>query len=262
MQANKGLQGKCMSKKVPIKAMLLDQAVISGIGNWVGDEVMYDAKMHPEQYCNTLSDEQIEQLHRSIHYVCGTAVDLLGDSEQFPDTWLFKYRWGKGKKDASNILPNGHKIAFLTVGGRTSAVVPALQKKTGPVAKEMDEAVDDEKPKKASKKRKVEVEDEEEDAEDLKPIPKPKTKKNKADPDDDVKPVVKKARVNKKASDMKEEDTPTSNGHVNSTSVPKTAKKGKGETNGIKKVLKSPVSKKKEVAEETGRRRSGRASRT
>ena len=134
------LKQKCQSKKVPIKAMLLDQANISGIGNWVGDEIMYNAKMHPEQYANTLSDEQIKQLHKSIHYICSTACDLLGDSDKFPEDWLFKHRWGKGKKDASKTMPNGEKIMFLTVGGRTSAVIPSVQKKTGPVAKEMDEA--------------------------------------------------------------------------------------------------------------------------
>ncbi|RMZ89848.1 hypothetical protein DV736_g2919, partial [Chaetothyriales sp. CBS 134916] len=137
------LKGKCRGKKVPIKAMLLDQANISGIGNWVGDEIMYNAKIHPEQYANTLSDAQIEQLLNSIHYVCSTACDVLGDSEKFPEDWLFKHRWGKGKKDAAKTLPNGEKIQFLTVGGRTSAVVPSVQKKTGLVAKEIDEAVSD-----------------------------------------------------------------------------------------------------------------------
>ena len=167
---------KCHAKKVPIKAMLLDQANISGIGNWVGDEIMYHAKMHPEQYANTLSNDQISQLHKSIHYICTTAVDLLGDSEQFPEDWLFKHRWGKGKKGSSNTMPSGEKILFLTVGGRTSAVVPSVQKKTGPVAKEMSEAEGasgDEKPKKPkAKKRKVESEDE--DAEEEEEVVKPK----------------------------------------------------------------------------------------
>ena len=145
---------KCRAKKVPIKALLLDQANISGIGNWVGDEVMYNAKIHPEQYSNTLSQEQLKQLHKSIHYICGTAVELLGDSEKFPETWLFKHRWGKGKKDATSALPNGEKIVFLTVGGRTSAVVPSIQKKTGPVAKEISEAEssgEEDEPKTAKK---------------------------------------------------------------------------------------------------------------
>ena len=146
---------KCRAKKVPIKALLLNQANISGIGNWVGDEILYNAKIHPEQYSNTLQDRQLKQLHKSIHHICGTAVELLADSEQFPETWLFKHRWGKGKKDASKTLPSGEKIVFLTVGGRTSAVIPSVQKKTGEVTKEMSEAEggDDEDPTKTKAKK-------------------------------------------------------------------------------------------------------------
>jgi formamidopyrimidine-DNA glycosylase len=132
----------CRRKKIPIKALLLDQANISGIGNWVGDEIMYHAKIHPEQYSNTLSDLQIKGLHKSTHYVCSTAVNLLADSEKFPSNWLFKHRWGKGKKDSPKQLPSGEKITFLTVGGRTSAIVPSAQSKTGPVAKDISEAAD------------------------------------------------------------------------------------------------------------------------
>lgn len=61
-------------------------------------------------------------------------MELLSDSSKFPEEWLFKHRWGKGKKDQKKELPNGEKIVYITVGGRTSAVVPSLQKKTGPVA--------------------------------------------------------------------------------------------------------------------------------
>ena len=96
--------------------------------------MLYHAKLHPEQYSDTFSEAQLKQLHTSLLHVCQTAVDLLGDSSKFPDEWLFKHRWGKGKKDASTTLPNGSKITFLTVGGRTSCVVPSVQKKTGPVA--------------------------------------------------------------------------------------------------------------------------------
>ena len=166
---------KCRAKKIPIKALLLDQGNISGIGNWVGDEILYNAKIHPEQYSNTLSDNQLSQLHKSIHYICSTACDLLGDSDQFPEDWLFKHRRGKRKKDAPKTLPNGEKIVFLTVGGRTSAVIPSVQKKTGPVAKEMDEAESDGESKKAksktagkdSKKRKVKDEDEDDVDEEI-----------------------------------------------------------------------------------------------
>jgi formamidopyrimidine-DNA glycosylase len=115
---------------------------------------MYHAKLHPEQYSDTFSDEQLAQLHKSIMHVCHTAVESLADSSKFPDDWIFKYRWGKGKKDAPTTLPNGEKLAFLTVGGRTSCIVPSLQKKTGKVAGDVKKEdlqeikAEDEKPKK------------------------------------------------------------------------------------------------------------------
>ncbi|KAK7747539.1 hypothetical protein SLS53_001794 [Cytospora paraplurivora] len=143
------LRSKMQKRHVPLKAFILDQTVISGIGNWVADESLYHARLHPEQYCNEFSDEEIKRLHDSIKYVCQTACDLLADSDQFPEDWLFKHRWGKGKKTA-NVLPNGEKLAFITVGGRTSCYAPALQKKTGHVAPGIkEELLDaDEEPKK------------------------------------------------------------------------------------------------------------------
>ena len=124
------------------------------------DEVLYHAKLHPEQYSDTFSSEQIKRLHNSIIYVCQTAIDVLSDSDRFPEDWLFKYRWGKGKKDAPTSLPNGAKMTFLKVGGRTSCVVPSVQKKTGAVAADIDgqekeESEEDEEDSKTKKKSAV-----------------------------------------------------------------------------------------------------------
>ncbi|KAK6834516.1 Formamidopyrimidine-DNA glycosylase N-terminal domain-containing protein [Apiospora arundinis] len=177
------LKQKMRQRHVPIKALLLDQAMISGIGNWVGDEIMYHARLHPEQYSDSFSDEDMTKLFKSIMYVCDTAVGHLGDSDKFPEDWLFNHRWGKGKKDAATALPTGEKIVFITVGGRTSCVVPSVQKKTGkatlPDTKEEREALDDdteskyfdEKPATKSTKAKKAIKKEEK--EEQLPAPKP-----------------------------------------------------------------------------------------
>ncbi|KAK6544359.1 hypothetical protein TWF694_001060 [Orbilia ellipsospora] len=158
-------KGVLKKRKVPVKALLLDQAFISGVGNWVGDEILFHARLHPEQYSNTLSDEQQKQLFESTLHICKTACGLLGDSSKFPADWLFKYRWGKGKK--GNKLPSGEKIDFVKVGGRTSAYVKTRQKATGGTAVKVESAVSggeedsgEEKVKKSAKKRKA-VKDEE-----------------------------------------------------------------------------------------------------
>lgn len=151
------LQKKMKTRHVPIKALLLDQTMISGIGNWVADETLYQAKIHPEQYCDDFNDEEISTLYQNIRYVCQTAVDKLGDSDEFPDHWLFNHRWGKGAKDTATKLPNGEKLAFITVGGRTSCYAPGVQKKTGCVApgvkEETVESAKKDPPKKGSVKK-------------------------------------------------------------------------------------------------------------
>lgn len=127
-------------RRVPIKSLLLDQAAISGIGNWLADEVLYQARIHPAVYAPELSEKQVKTLYEQIVTVCGTAVDLLADSERFPSHWLMRWRWDKGKKEASR-LPDGERIVHVEVGGRTSAVVPSRQKKTG--AADVDDEEDD-----------------------------------------------------------------------------------------------------------------------
>lgn len=193
------LEKKMRSRHVPIKALLLDQAFLSGIGNWVGDEVLYQAKLHPEQYCDDFSDAEISKLYESIRYVCQLAVDELGDSDKFPDHWLFNYRWDKGKKGKSSHLPNGEKLAFVQVGGRTSCYAPNVQKKTGRVVPgikeeliESDEGGTEDpktaKTKKPAKAPKVKEEDKStkrkaknEDDKDEKPLKRGKTAVAKKD---------------------------------------------------------------------------------
>jgi len=69
-------------------------------------------------------------LHHKIGEVCRIAVSVNADDDKFPEHWLFKHRWGKGKKKAHTLkLPSGDPatIKWVTVGGRTSAYVAELQ---------------------------------------------------------------------------------------------------------------------------------------
>ncbi|XP_068500969.1 formamidopyrimidine-DNA glycosylase isoform X3 [Phaseolus vulgaris] len=144
-------------RKTEIKALLLDQSYISGIGNWVADEVLYQARIHPRQAASSLSDASCSTLYKSIEEVIQLAVEVDADSSRFPLEWLFHFRWGKkpGKISVevgadSNQYPNswifhsrekkpdkafvdGNKIDFITAGGRTTAYVPELQKLSGSI---------------------------------------------------------------------------------------------------------------------------------
>ncbi|KAJ3382281.1 hypothetical protein HDU84_004390 [Entophlyctis sp. JEL0112] len=118
----------------PIKALLLDQAFCAGIGNWVADEVLYAARIHPAEPAALLSDDDVARLHAAIMNVVSTACAVDADAQKFPRDWLFHYRWGKGRKpgtvkneDGEAVMPDGNVIVFDTCAGRTSAIVPAVQ---------------------------------------------------------------------------------------------------------------------------------------
>ncbi|MBV9454554.1 MAG: bifunctional DNA-formamidopyrimidine glycosylase/DNA-(apurinic or apyrimidinic site) lyase [Rubrobacter sp.] len=60
------LHRKLSSRKAQIKALLLDQKVVSGIGNIYVDEILYDARVHPRRKTNTLSAEEWDALCAAI----------------------------------------------------------------------------------------------------------------------------------------------------------------------------------------------------
>jgi len=125
-QLNTGLIGKSMG----IKGLLLDQKrVVSGVGNWVADEILYQCQLHPEQ--THLSESQADKLGERMKFILTTAVQCLDDNEEFPLDWLFHCRWGKRSSKSKTIQdPKGRLVTFITAAGRTSAIVPSIQKKT------------------------------------------------------------------------------------------------------------------------------------
>ncbi|KAE8792427.1 formamidopyrimidine-DNA glycosylase-like [Hordeum vulgare] len=110
-------------KNAPIKSLLLDQSFMSGIGNWMADEVLYQARIHPMQTSSKISKEKCKALHRCIKEVIEKSVEVGADSNEFPENWIFHSR----EKKPGKAFVDGKKIDFVTVGGRTSAYVPELQ---------------------------------------------------------------------------------------------------------------------------------------
>ncbi|KAK7335999.1 hypothetical protein VNO80_28187 [Phaseolus coccineus] len=116
-------------RKTEIKALLLDQSYISGIGNWVADEVLYQARIHPRQAASSLSDASCSTLYKCIEEVIEKAVEVGADSSQYPNSWIFHSR----EKKPDKAFVDGKKIDFITAGGRTTAYVPELQKLSGSI---------------------------------------------------------------------------------------------------------------------------------
>lgn len=63
------LKEKLSKKKTTIKAFLLDQKNIRGIGNAYADEILWEAKIHPESKCNKIPGDRIKALAKDIKSV-------------------------------------------------------------------------------------------------------------------------------------------------------------------------------------------------
>jgi len=71
---------KISTKKKSLKALLLDQGFVSGIGNIYADEIIFDCKLHPMILAYLLKDEKIKELHKSIKKIISEAVTHRGTS--------------------------------------------------------------------------------------------------------------------------------------------------------------------------------------
>ncbi|HET9931424.1 MAG TPA: DNA-formamidopyrimidine glycosylase family protein [Polyangiaceae bacterium] len=112
-------------RKIPIKAVLLDQSALAGIGNWIADEVLYQSRIAPHRVAASLTPVEVAALRRAIVSVLARAVKVGADHKKYPKSWLFEHRWG-GSRGAQQI--GGQRIVREEVGGRTTAWVPTRQK--------------------------------------------------------------------------------------------------------------------------------------
>ena len=107
-----------------VKSLLLDQSFSAGVGNWIADEALYQARIDPRRHATSLTDEEARRVRAKLAAIVKRAVAANADDARYPRTWLFHRRWGK-RADARTT--RGERIEHLTIGGRTTAWVPAAQ---------------------------------------------------------------------------------------------------------------------------------------
>jgi formamidopyrimidine-DNA glycosylase len=117
--------------KASIKAVLLMQSGFPGIGNWMADEILWRAKIHPALATRKLTAKQRATLLKEAKFVARVSLRTLGhDLSDPPRSWLIHQRWKTG-----GVCPK-HKIKLCreTIGGRTTAWCGRCQKPEGRAA--------------------------------------------------------------------------------------------------------------------------------
>jgi len=115
-----------------IKALLLDQTVLRGIGNIYADESLWKTKIHPAQLGVRLKPEQVARLYRELQKILRRAIELHGssisdflDAEGEPGEYQQHHRvYGREGKACSRCKAT---IRRVIVAGRSSYYCPRCQ---------------------------------------------------------------------------------------------------------------------------------------
>jgi formamidopyrimidine-DNA glycosylase len=75
-----------------IKAILMNQSALAGVGNVYADEILFQAGIRPDRTASGLSDEAVDEIRRTMRRVLRTAADRIEGDEPFPDSWLLPRR--------------------------------------------------------------------------------------------------------------------------------------------------------------------------
>lgn len=103
----------------PLKARLLDQERLAGVGNLIGDEVLWRAGLDPARPAGSLSPAEVRRLHRHLRATLGDL--LVRGGSHTGDLFAARTTGGVCPKD-------GAPLVRRTIGGRTTWSCPRHQR--------------------------------------------------------------------------------------------------------------------------------------
>jgi formamidopyrimidine-DNA glycosylase len=74
----KGFADRVARGGAPLKARLLDQGVIAGVGNLLADQTLWQARLSPRRAAGDLSDAEVRRLHRALRAATADAIEQGG----------------------------------------------------------------------------------------------------------------------------------------------------------------------------------------
>lgn len=111
-------------KKSYLKAGLMDQGLIAGIGNVYADEILYQSRLHPKAKFNEMSDQELKTIYDNIKMVLATAIEYGASRKELPSNFIIPHR-----KEGEKCPYCESNIERIEIGGRGTFFCPGCQKK-------------------------------------------------------------------------------------------------------------------------------------
>lgn len=120
-----------------IKAFLMDQKLIAGLGNEYCDEILFQAGIHPRHTVKDISELQVKKIYKQMHQVLSYFIEssiknIQKAAHEFPskkNRLTFKSSYLQAHRHIDMICPKNKKHALkkMTVAGRTTYYCPKDQ---------------------------------------------------------------------------------------------------------------------------------------
>jgi formamidopyrimidine-DNA glycosylase len=126
------LAGELHGRRARIKAVLLDQKSLRGMGNIYTDESLWRARIHPARLAASLSAQEVARLHQAMVHVLRSAIKLGGSSiSDFLDaegkSGSYQMRHRVYGREGEKCFRCGARIRRIIVAGRSSHFCPRCQ---------------------------------------------------------------------------------------------------------------------------------------
>ena len=123
------LAGALASRKAPVKALLLEQSVIAGLGNLYADEALFLSGIHPERAATGLTGDELARLHGGIVTALNRSVAAYAAARdaEWPDPPTTLSPWTIPRAAGKACPQCGAAVEMLRVRGRSSWYCPACQ---------------------------------------------------------------------------------------------------------------------------------------
>jgi formamidopyrimidine-DNA glycosylase len=120
------------SRGARVKALLLDQGILRGVGNIYADESLFRARIHPARIARKLTQAQLATLHQSVRKILTDAIRLRGSSvSDYVDSdgnrGEFQFRHRVYQREGKPCVRCREKIRRVIVAGRSSHFCPRCQ---------------------------------------------------------------------------------------------------------------------------------------
>lgn len=119
--------------KAPIKAALLNQKLLAGVGNIYADESLFRARIRPRRRAHTLTREELKKLHAAVQQVLKEAIAAGGSSvsdyvDADGEAGLFQVQHRAYGREGQPCLKCKTPIKKIVVAGRGTHYCPRCQK--------------------------------------------------------------------------------------------------------------------------------------